>query len=288
MTYHTASGRRSAEGMRSSTPTAPVGCTWLGPRPTGRRMEWCSNWALRPWRPPLAIRPEQAVIDPRASVFRLSAGQISRRIKAATKAAGLAAGFSAHSPRVRVTQDPSTAGQSCRSSWLLEDGRSLRCRPGTPRPPDGGSCGRGDFIGSPDVETAVRTTGLLTAGRNPGDRTGPACRTVARPAPLPHQGREVFGDVYRCSRQPGDADIAGPGHELTLLPRVGLSGRIRPAGRDGTGDGRGETAPTLRSDRRGEGLRCRLRAEGPRSSRESCPGANGCRLGIHLAGLLPQ
>ena len=28
--------------------------------------------------------------------------------------------------------------------------------------------GRGDFAGGPDVETAIRTTGLLTAGRNPG------------------------------------------------------------------------------------------------------------------------
>ena len=123
-----------------------------------------------------------------------------------------------------------------------------------------------------NAENAVRTTGLLTAGHNQGARTGPACRTVARPAPLPHQGREVFGDVYRCSRQPGHADIAGPGHELTLLPRVGLSGRIRPAGRDGAGDGRGETAPTLRSDRRGEGLRCRLPAEtAPATAGESCP-----------------
>ena len=29
------------------------------------------------------------------------------------------------------------------------------------------------FAGGPDVETAVRKTGLLTAGRNPGVRTGP-------------------------------------------------------------------------------------------------------------------
>ena len=47
----------------------------------------------------LAIRSQEAVIDPGASVFGLSAGQISRRIKAATKMAGLGAGFSAHSPR---------------------------------------------------------------------------------------------------------------------------------------------------------------------------------------------
>ena len=33
----------------------------------------------------LAIRPQEAVIDPGASVFNLSAGQISRRIKAAPR-----------------------------------------------------------------------------------------------------------------------------------------------------------------------------------------------------------
>ena len=47
----------------------------------------------------LAIRPHEAVIDPGASVFGMSAGQISRRIKAATKMAGLGDGFSAHSPK---------------------------------------------------------------------------------------------------------------------------------------------------------------------------------------------
>ena len=58
----------------------------------------------------LAIRPQEAVIDPGASVFGLSADQISRRIKAATKMAGLGAGFSAHSPRVAMAQDLSAAG----------------------------------------------------------------------------------------------------------------------------------------------------------------------------------
>ena len=33
------------------------------------------------------------------------------------------------------------------------------------------------------AEIAVRTTGLLTGGRNPGDGTGPACRTVVIPDP---------------------------------------------------------------------------------------------------------
>ena len=58
----------------------------------------------------LAIRSQEAVIDSSASVFNLSAGQISRRIKAATKMAGLGVGFSAHSPRVGMAQDLSAAG----------------------------------------------------------------------------------------------------------------------------------------------------------------------------------
>ena len=58
----------------------------------------------------LAIRPNEAVIDPAASVFGLSSRQISRRIKAATKIAGLGEGFSGHSPRVGMAQDLSAAG----------------------------------------------------------------------------------------------------------------------------------------------------------------------------------
>ena len=41
-------------------------------------------------------------------------------------------------------------------------------RTGPPRAADGVISSRG-----PDGEVALRTTGLLTAGRNPGDRTGP-------------------------------------------------------------------------------------------------------------------
>ena len=103
--------------------------------------------------------------------------------------------------------------------------------------------------GGTDDNTALRTTGLLTAGRNPWtERTPPAAPWKDR---LPGQAREVFGDFHRCSRQPEYAGIAGLGHELTLLPRAGLSGRIRPAGRDGTGDGRGEelTAGGLQAER---------------------------------------
>ena len=58
----------------------------------------------------LAIRPEEAVIGPGASVFGLSVSQISRRIKSATKMAGLGEGFSGHSPRVGMAQDLSAAG----------------------------------------------------------------------------------------------------------------------------------------------------------------------------------
>ena len=67
---------------------------------------------LGPWAVEdlLAIRPEEAVIDPGSSVFGLSASQISRRIKAAAKMAGLGEWFNAHSPRVGMAQDLSAAG----------------------------------------------------------------------------------------------------------------------------------------------------------------------------------
>ena len=58
----------------------------------------------------LATRPQGAVIDPGASVFGLSARQIARRIKSATKMAGLGEGVSTHSPRVGMAQDLSAAG----------------------------------------------------------------------------------------------------------------------------------------------------------------------------------
>ena len=58
----------------------------------------------------MAIRPEEAVIDPATRVFNLSADRIGRRIKAATRMAGLGDGFSGHSPRVGMAQDLSAAG----------------------------------------------------------------------------------------------------------------------------------------------------------------------------------
>ena len=58
----------------------------------------------------LAIRPEEAVINPGTSVFGLSADRLRRRIKAAARMAGLGEGFSGHSPRVGMAQDLSAAG----------------------------------------------------------------------------------------------------------------------------------------------------------------------------------
>ena len=71
----------------------------------------------------LAIRPQEAVNDPGASVFRLSASQISRRIKAAAKMAGLSEGV----------QRPLSLGR---------DGPgSERCGGGTPGADDRGQGG---------------------------------------------------------------------------------------------------------------------------------------------------
>ena len=77
--------------------------------------------------------------------------------------------------------------------------------------------------------------------------------------------------------------IAGLGHELTLLPQAGPSSRIRPAGRDGTGDGRGETIPTPGAVRPGEELRSRLRAEAAWVEQGELRRRNGLR---HVLSLL--
>ena len=58
----------------------------------------------------MAIRPEDQATKAGAKVFDLSGSQIARRIQAATKTAGLGDGFRAHSPRVGMAQDLSTAG----------------------------------------------------------------------------------------------------------------------------------------------------------------------------------
>ena len=49
-------------------------------------------------------------VDPSAPVFGLSASQIGRRIRAATKAAGLGDGFTGHSGRVGMAQDLAATG----------------------------------------------------------------------------------------------------------------------------------------------------------------------------------
>ena len=57
----------------------------------------------------LAIRPREAVIDPGIRVFTLSASQVGRRVKTATKMAGLGDGYSGHSSRVGMAQDLTAA-----------------------------------------------------------------------------------------------------------------------------------------------------------------------------------
>ena len=52
-----------------------------------------------------SIIPEEAALDPRTSVFRLSPKQIGRRVDAAAKDAGLGEGFTGHSDHVGMAQD---------------------------------------------------------------------------------------------------------------------------------------------------------------------------------------
>ena len=66
-----------------------------------------------------------------------------------------------------------------------------------------------------NAETAVRTTGLLTAGRNPGDRTDPVCRTVVIPAP--HRIRAVKYSVTST----GAAGSQGTPKSSALAKRAG-------------------------------------------------------------------
>ena len=74
---------------------------------------------------PLAMRDLDAIRPPEGApgdrVFALSAGQISRRIAAAARAAGLGEGFSGHSPRIGMAQDLSAAGATL--SELMQAGR---------------------------------------------------------------------------------------------------------------------------------------------------------------------
>ena len=74
---------------------------------------------------PRAMRDLTAIKPPistsGARVFALSAGQISRRIVAAARAAGLGEGFSGHSPRIGMAQDLAAAGTTL--SELMQAGR---------------------------------------------------------------------------------------------------------------------------------------------------------------------
>ncbi|MYE02033.1 MAG: tyrosine-type recombinase/integrase [Alphaproteobacteria bacterium] len=63
---------------------------------------------------PQAMRDLAAIrlpgADPAGRVFRLSGSQVSRRIAAAARAAGLGEGFSGHSPRIGMAQDLAASG----------------------------------------------------------------------------------------------------------------------------------------------------------------------------------
>ena len=52
-----------------------------------------------------AIQPAGELLDPKSSVFGLAQQQIGRRVKTASKAAGLGEGFSGHSGRVGMAQN---------------------------------------------------------------------------------------------------------------------------------------------------------------------------------------
>ena len=82
-----------------------------------------------------------------------------------------------------------TGWGSVKKKGPVSDRQEFRSRPrghppmGNPAVPPTQDLGWSAFAGGPDVETAVRTTGPLTAGRNPGDGTDPVCRTVVIRAP---------------------------------------------------------------------------------------------------------
>ena len=66
-----------------------------------------------------AIKPPETA--PADRVFRLSGSQVSRRIAAAARAAGLGEGFSGHSPRIGMAQDLAAAGTALPE--LMQAGR---------------------------------------------------------------------------------------------------------------------------------------------------------------------
>ena len=58
----------------------------------------------------LAIRPAQELPDPGESVFGMTTRHIGNRVRAAAQAAGLGEGFTGHSGRVGIAQDPVKSG----------------------------------------------------------------------------------------------------------------------------------------------------------------------------------
>ena len=130
--------------------------------------------------------------------------------------------------------------------------------------------GQGAFAGGPDMETAIRTTGLLTAGRNRGGRTGPACRTVARPAP-----RFPTRAVRYSARSTG---AAGSQRTRTSSPaprpRTDATAPSRPFGSHPTGWSRRHRRQS------GRDLRPGLRAAGSEVGQGELPRRNGLRQGL--------
>ena len=57
-----------------------------------------------------AIRPAEQLVDPKASVFDLSARQIGRRVQSASRAAGLGEESTGHSGLVGMAQDLAKTG----------------------------------------------------------------------------------------------------------------------------------------------------------------------------------
>ena len=89
------------------------------------------------------------MVDATAPVFGLSASQISRRVNAAAKAAGLGEGFTGHSGRVGMAQDLAAAGVELPA--LMTAGRWKSSRM-LARYTEGQAAGRGRWPGITRVE----------------------------------------------------------------------------------------------------------------------------------------
>ena len=89
---------------------------------------------------------------------------------------GLYSSHRAASSERRRPQSRSTSTGAM--STMARRSRSLGDRAAARMASIASSSASSSSAGGPDVETALRTTGLLTAGRNPGDRTDPVCQLL--------------------------------------------------------------------------------------------------------------